>query len=178
MKLPLILIALLFFLPSCSSLDVSDYSNNKPEFDLYEYFTGEVKGWGIVQNRKGKLVRQFVVAINGTINEENELILDEQFSWSDGEKTSRTWTISRIGEKSFVGKAGDVVGSAVGAAAGNALNWKYVVNLDVDSSTWKIGFDDWMFLQADGVLLNKASMYKFGLRVGDVTISFHKAGGL
>jgi hypothetical protein len=37
-----------------------------------------------------------------------------------------------------------------------------------------------MFLQPDNILLNRAEMSKFGIRVGDVTIAFQKqpdAGG-
>jgi len=54
------------------------------------------------------------------------------------------------------------------------LNWQYLLNLKVDDSTWKIKFDDWMFLVTDQVLINKARMSKFGLTVGEVTIVFQK----
>lgn len=35
-------------------------------------------------------------------------------------------------------------------------------------------FDDWMFLVDDKVLLNRVTMRKFGIRVGEVTLSFRK----
>ena len=35
-----------------------------------------------------------------------------------------------------------------------------------------LGF--WMYLMSERVMLNKASMRKFGLRLGDVTLSFYK----
>jgi hypothetical protein len=54
------------------------------------------------------------------------------------------------------------------------LNWKYLLNLKVDDTTWKIRFDDWMFLVSDNLLLNKATMSKFGFKVGEVTIVFQK----
>ncbi|MAK55160.1 MAG: hypothetical protein CML17_04875, partial [Pusillimonas sp.] len=34
--------------------------------------------------------------------------------------------------------------------------------------------DDWMFLMNDKVMLNRATMSKFGIRLGEVTLSFHK----
>jgi hypothetical protein len=37
-----------------------------------------------------------------------------------------------------------------------------------------VSFDDWMYLQADGVLLNRAKMSKFGFTLGEVTIAFQK----
>jgi hypothetical protein len=41
-------------------------------------------------------------------------------------------------------------------------------------SDWVLSLDDWMFLQPDGVLLNRATMSKFGFRVGEITIAFQR----
>lgn len=169
--LALVLATLLF---GCSKVDVMQYEENKPELDVFTYFEGETTGWGIVQNRSGKLLRQFVVAINGTITEKDTIVLDEAFTWSDGEQSKRIWTIKKTEENSYEGTADDVVGSALGTSSGNALNWRYYLNIDADDSTWKVHFDDWMFLQPDQVVINKASMSKFGIHLGDITIAFTK----
>ena len=174
MKRPLLIFVLTLLVTGCSAVDINQYQGDTPEFLLYEYFTGKTKGWGIVQDRKGNLLRQFVVDINGTLNEQGELVLDEDFFWRDGEQTKRIWTIGRNGEKSFTGRADDVVDTAQGEASGNVLNWRYRLNLEVDGRTWEINFDDWMFLQPDNVLINKAVMSKFGFKVGEVTIVFLK----
>ncbi|MDJ0624107.1 MAG: DUF3833 domain-containing protein [Desulfocapsaceae bacterium] len=158
----------------CSAVDIKQYEGDTPQFLLYEYFKGETKGWGIVQDRKGNLLRQFVVDIKGTVNEQGELVLDEDFYWRDGEQEKRIWTIGRSGERSYTGKAADVIDSAKGEAYGNVLNWQYRLNLEVDGRTWEIHFDDWMFLQPDNVLINKAVMSKFGFKVGEITIVFLK----
>ena len=163
---------LLFLAVGCSAVDVKRYAGQQPELDLFDYFIGETRGWGIVQNRKGELLRQFVVNINGSINAAGELVLDEQFIWSDGEHSERIWTIEKTGPHDFRGRAADVNGVAEGAAYGNALNWNYVLNLEARGSTWKVRFDDWMFLQPDGVLLNRATMSKFGFELAQVTIAF------
>ncbi|MFO7812765.1 MAG: DUF3833 domain-containing protein [Pelovirga sp.] len=168
-----VLPALLFLIAGCSSVDVKRYAGQQPEFDLFDYFIGETRGWGIVQDRKGKLLRQFVVDINGYLNAAGELVLDEQFVWSDGEHSERIWTIAKTGPHGFSGRAADVVGEAEGEVYGNALFWTYVLNLEARGSTWKVRFDDWMFLQPDGVLLNRATMSKFGFKLAQVTIAFH-----
>lgn len=165
---------LFLLLVGCSSIDMNQYQSNTPAFNLYDYFQGDVKGWGIVQNWKGALTRQFTVSINGELNEENELVLDENFNWSDGEQSKRVWQILENGRSKYIGKADDVHGSAAGMSSGNVLNWQYTLNLKVDENTWKIAFDDWMFLQQDGILINKAVMRKFGFKVGEVTIVFMK----
>jgi hypothetical protein len=37
-----------------------------------------------------------------------------------------------------------------------------------------VQFDDWMYLMTERVMLNKATMSKFGIRLGEVTLSFVK----
>lgn len=157
-----------------SSMRVEDYQQLQPELDLFDYFQGKTRGWGMFQDRGGNLKRQFVVDINGYKNDTGELVLEEDFVWNDGERSRRVWTISRKDANHFSGKASDVVGVATGVSAGNALNWTYVLRLPVGEKTYNVNFDDWMFLQPDGVLLNRAKMSKFGFRLGEVFISFKK----
>jgi hypothetical protein len=169
-----LIILLLFFLTGCSSIDMQRYSNNKPELDLFNYFEGSTIGWGIVQDRKGVLLRQFVVTIDGSIDDNGQLTLMEDFDWSDGEKSSRKWILTKDDAHTFSGTASDVIDKADGTLYGNVLNWKYRLNLKVDNTTWKITFDDWMFLVSDDLLINKATMSKFGFEVGEITIVFQK----
>ena len=174
-SIKIFLAATILTITGCSGVDINNYSDNQPRFDIYSYFSGDTRGWGIVQDRSGEMTRQFVVDIVGEINENGELVLTEDFSWSDGEQTRRVWTIARTGPNTYSGMADDVIGVAHGSTAGNALNWTYDLSLRVNTSTWKIRFDDWMFLQEDDILINKAEMTKFGVRVGEVTIAFKKA---
>ena len=155
-------------------MSVQDYAKNTPSLDLFEYFSGNTRGWGIFQDRNGNLKRQFVVDLKGTKNDAGDLVLEEDFVWSDGEKTRRVWTISKKQANHFTGVASDIVGEAKGQSAGNAFNWQYVMNLPVGDKIYKIKFDDWMFLQPDGILINRAKMSKFGFTVGEVIISFKK----
>jgi len=67
-----------------------------------------------------------------------------------------------------------VVGEARGVARGNTLNWTYTMALPVDGRVIEVQFDDWMYLMDDTVMLNKAEMSKFGIRLGEVTLAFKK----
>ena len=169
-----LVLTIIILISGCSKIDISHYAGNKPELDIFSYFEGQTTGWGVVQNRSGKLLRQFKVLIDGSFADENTLVLDEDFIWSDGEKSKRVWTIKRTGKGTYVGTADDVVGSAQGISSGNALHWQYHLNIETDGSTWKIFFDDWMFLQQDRIVINRASMSKFGIHLGDITIAFSK----
>lgn len=170
----LLTVLLSILLTGCSGIDIRQYSSNTPELDLFTYFSGNTKGYGIVQDRKGTLTRQFTVDIEGTVSDDGKLTLYEEFFWSDGEESTRTWVISKTAEHSYTGTAEDVVQPADGLSYGNVLNWHYQMNIEVDDTSWKIHFDDWMFLVRDKVLINRAKMSKFGLKVGEVTIVFQK----
>ena len=71
----------------------------------------------------------------------------------------------------YSGTASDVVGEATGISEGNALNWKYKLNLKVGDSTILVDFDDWMFLQDRNILMNRAEVKKWGLNIGVVSIT-------
>ena len=41
-------------------------------------------------------------------------------------------------------------------------------------SVYDMQFEDWMYLQPDGVLLNRAFMRKYGIALGEVTLAFKR----
>lgn len=165
---------LFFLLSGCSTIDITQYRNNSPQLDMFSFFQGETKGWGIVQDRNGNLKRYFTVDITGTVEENGDLVLDEKFHWNDGEQSTRIWRITKTDDAMFRGYSDDAISPANGVISGNTMNWKYQLLLKLDDSSWKITFDDWMFLIEENVLINKAAMSKFGIHLGDVTISFSK----
>ncbi len=159
-------------LTGCSgAMKPEDFEGREPRFVLEDYFEGKTKAWGMFHDRFGTLRREFVVDITGTWNG-STLILEEDFNYSDGEQDRRVWTINKIDENTYTGTAGDIIGEAAGRTFGNALNWTYDMNLKVGDGSWRVKFDDWMFLQPGGVLLNRASVSKWGFEIGVVTLSF------
>ena len=140
-----------------------------PAFDPFTFFPGETRAWGIVQDWRGRIVRRFAVEMDGRIDGQ-DLVLDEQFRYADGERSTREWRISRTGEGAFTGRASDIVDSATGRTAGNAMQWQYRMDLTVDGSTYRVSFDDWMWQLDDGVLINRSYIRKFGVKVAEVTL--------
>jgi hypothetical protein len=150
-----------------------DFAGREPTLLIEDYFAGRTKAWGIFQDRFGRLRRQFEVEIEGTWDGKT-LTLVENFLYDDGETEQRVWRITKQGEHGYEGRADGVIGIAEGRAYGNALNWTYGIALKVGDSTWNVTFDDWLFLQSDGVLLNRAVVTKFGMELGEVTLVFQK----
>jgi hypothetical protein len=157
----------------CSSMNVEDFENTQPEFVLEEYFEGRTMAWGLFEDRFGRVQRQFVVTMDGTWDG-TTLILNEDFVYNDGETENRVWTLTKTDDMNYEGTTQNSIGTARGTRAGNAFNWEYDFNLKVGDDTWKVKFDDWMFLQPNGVLLNKATVTRWGFKLGTVYLSFSK----
>jgi hypothetical protein len=169
----LVLAQLALVIGGCSSMKIEDFSQTEPAFVLEEYFEGQTTAWGLFEDRFGNVQRQFVVDIDGQWDGKT-LILREDFVYDDGETETRVWTITKTGDNSYEGETENAIGTAKGSLAGNAFHWAYGFNLKVGDGYWKVNFDDWMFLQPDGVLLNKAKITRWGLTLGTVFLSFSK----
>ena len=112
---PLLGFIALLGLSGCTVMKPDDFANNNPKLILEEYFVGKTRAWGIFEDRFGKVKRQFVVDIEGTWDG-NILTLDENFLYSDGEKSFRQWRISKSKDGVYNGQADDVIGMASGVA--------------------------------------------------------------
>ena len=185
----------------CASQNIASYAGQQPTLDLQQYFNGTLDAYGVFTDRSGVVVKRFTVVMQCSWNGDDG-VLDEDFSYSDGTKQKRVCRLKKTGEGRFVGQADDVVGEALGESRGNAFHWTYTLSLpvgqgpsdagppqgasappggsapreagSVGARTIDVQFDDWMYLMTDKVMLNKAAMSKFGVRLGEVTLSFSK----
>ena len=160
-------------LVGCAGPRPLDYAAERPLLELDRYFNGRVVAHGLFQKRGGEVVRRFTVEMDGRW-EGNQGVLDERFTYSDGSTERRVWRLTKHADGRYTGRADDVVGEASGQTAGNAFRWQYTLRLPVDGREYEVQLDDWMFLIDDKVLLNRATMSKFGVRLGEVLLSFNK----
>ncbi len=160
-------------LGGCSTQRIDQYRSEKPVLDLQQYFNGVLDAYGVFTDRSGTVVKRFTVVMRCSW-QGDEGVLDEDFTYSDGTTQKRIWRLKKLPDGRYTGTADDVVGTAQGQARGNAFYWTYTLSLPVDGSVYDVQFDDWMYLMTDTVMLNKATMSKFGVRLGEVTLSFSK----
>ena len=160
-------------LGACSTPQIQDYARETPVLELRDYFNGTLDAYGIFTDRSGKVVKRFTVVMNCTWQGDTG-VLDEAFTYSDGTTQRRIWRLTRHANGRYTGQADDVVGSAEGQQSGNAFNWTYTLALPVEGRVIEVQFDDWMYLMNDKVMLNKAAMRKWGVSLGEVTLSFFK----
>ena len=160
-------------LSGCAAPNATDYAQEQPVLDLSRYFNGRLQAHGMFQDRFGKVVKRFTVAVDGKWTG-IQGVLDEQFSYSDGSTESRIWHLTQHTDGRVTGTAADVVGEAVGQMAGNSFHWQYTLRQPIGDSVYEVQMDDWMIMVDERVVLNRTSMSKLGVRLGDVTLSFNK----
>jgi len=152
------------------AINGAQYQSLAPQFDLFRFFDGAVRAWGIVQDRDGNVIQRFTVDIDGHIAGDT-LTLDEHFQYQVGEgPEQRIWEIARTSEGSYTGSAGDILGSASGQSYGNAFQWRYQMDLPVDDTTYVVDFDDWFWALDERTLMNRSAIRKFGIVFAEVTI--------
>jgi hypothetical protein len=172
----LVLIITLLFTTSCvnkNPMKPIDFKNTEPLMIIEKYFEGPVKAWGLLQDRKGKVTRQFKADMFGSFDG-NVLTLKEDFYWTDGEKQNRVWKIKKIDKNSYEGSAPDVVGIAKGFQYGSTFKFEYDLMIPIKGKNIKVSFDDWIFKQDEEVAINRATLTKFGFKVGELTVFFMK----
>jgi hypothetical protein len=153
---------------ACSTT-IKEYENTEPEFDLQNFFTGELKGWGLVKNWQGKVTQRFSVELSGEWKQ-NKGRLYELFKYSDGRTQERIWLLEQLDNGVSIGRANDVVGEAKGQQSGFAFNWAYQLLIDTEDGSLEVNLDDWIYQIDNDALVSEAQIKKFGINVGEVLV--------
>ncbi len=164
---------LLLGLSACATLSPQTNSQPTPNFDLVSYFRGRTYAYGLFEGRDSRLVRSFTVVADG-VQSGDTFTLYERFLWNDGERQTRTWVFQKAADGHWQGRAGDVDGVAQVTTFGNAMRIAYGLRLPFGKSTITVHVDDWSHLFADGAVINRADVSKFGVHVGRITLTFIK----
>ena len=174
----LAIVAVLVAIPllsGCSRMQPKDFDQYEPRLNFEQYFEGKTSGNGIFFDRSDNYSLGLEVALEGSWDEPSKTLkLHEELHYSDGKHKERTFTIKKLDAHHYVGQAEGFDGAIDIEVYGNALRWRYVVMENVNGSVWHLDGDDWMFLQPDGTILNRAWISKFGLAVGEVFLSIRR----
>lgn len=160
-------------LSGCSTPAIDAYRGQQPALDLAEYFRGALTAQGMFVDRFGAVRRRFAVKMQAEW-QGSEGTLAEDFVYDDGERSRRVWQVSTVAPGRWRGRAGDVVGEAIGEGAGSAVRWQYRLELPIQGRVWVLDVDDWMHRIDERHVLNRARFSKFGIDVGEVQIAFQR----
>lgn len=178
--------SLLTIIVCCLFIGVSSCSVNSPNAShtahknvtspLYfqDFLQGKLTGWGVFEDRSGKVIKRFRIDMEANW-ENNQCRFIENFSFADGSKQRREWTITQTDATNFDAVANDSVGVGKGRLLGDALNWQYHLSVMTDSfGKQTVKFDYWMYKIDDNTLMNRANVTKLGIKVGEVAVLFRK----
>lgn len=161
-----------------------DYLDLNPALDLQRFFNGHIEGCGMIQDRFGRVTARFLATMDcrwqgdfGTF--------DEVFTYiGDGAKQRRTWQVHKIGPTYFEAESDDILGLAQGHAFGNALQWRYRMDVPLTSPqaeaegkkprSIRLSFDDWMWALDEDQAFNRSIMTKFGIKVAELSCAMRR----
>lgn len=159
-------------LASCST-QISSYAEHTPKLVLEEFLNGHISGTGIISNWKGEVTQQF--DFEGHASWKDHICtFNETMRYDDGREDRRTWIITKINDTHYEGRTEQVIGVAKIVVQGNAMNWQYQMDIKVNNQTYRLTFDDWMYLMNNQTLVNQNAFKKFGLTVGSLTLIMRK----
>lgn len=138
--------------------------------ELAAVFAGRARGWGIFEDRFGRLKRSFLIDIAGHYTGD-ELTIDEAFVYGDGVREQRSWHVTAAGDGRFRATCPDCIGAAWGEVdAAGFIRMRYAFRLAIKSRAVVVDFDDRIYRLGPGRAINRARVAKWGVTLGTVSL--------
>ena len=144
-----------------------------PRFNMADYFEGRTRAWGLFETITGKVKKSFVADIDGRWNGD-DFLLEEDFTFSDGEKETRTWRLKFSDDGSFRASCADTPTPGNGMIKDRRGDLAYSMAVNVGGRRVMLSFADLFYQIDENTVINRAKVKKFGIPVGQVLISFRK----
>lgn len=151
-----------------------DYAVTGPQFVLTKHLSGEILSEGVIFGPSGKMATSFTARMVGEWNGGTGT-LSEEFTYSSGATQSRKWYLTLGPGNTFIATADDLEGEAQGTVSGSTMRLTYDIILPESSGGHRLQATDWLYLTADGVIMNKSEMRKFGLKVVELVATMRPA---
>ncbi len=165
--------SLTLLLLGCTTTSSQMYANNQPRLNIEKFFNGSLAAHGIVLNRAGDLTRSVSISMRGYWQYPAG-VLAEKIHYNDGENQLREWHFQFQDAHHFTASAKDAVGLATGTQFGNAVHMLYTLNVPVAKHSYTIQFDDWLYMTTGGKVINRTTLSKYGINLGEVIITYDK----
>lgn len=143
-----------------------DYADG-PLFDIRERFNGPVECEGVIYGPTGKVSSRFVANFNCTW-EGNVCTMVEKFHYDSGAVQDRVWTLTLGNDGRIKAEAPDVVGTGSGQQKGSAVLLNYRIKLTEEAGGHALDVTDWMYLMANGNIMNRSQFRKWGIKVAEL----------
>lgn len=143
-----------------------DYQDG-PAFDIRERFNGPITCEGVIYGPTGRVSSRFVADFDASWNG-NIGTMVERFHYDSGVVQDRRWTLTLSNDGTIKAEAPDVVGAGTGRQQGSAVVLNYRIKLTPDAGGHVLDVTDWMYLMANGAIINRSQFRKFGIKVAEL----------
>lgn len=142
-------------------------------FELTTFLEGRTRAWGIFEDRFGRLRRRLSVEMFGHWKN-GVFLLDERFVYDSGAEELRTWHITPVGPGRFRATCPDCIGDATGESSADSIRMSYVFRLKLEKREVAVTLDDRIHRMGDAIAINRATMSKWGIKLGELSLFFEK----
>ncbi len=144
-----------------------DYEDGFPQFDLKKHLNGAMICEGVIFGPFGRMTSSFTADFD-IIWEGQIGVMSETFTYDDGNRQDREWTITLGEGDAFTTTAPDVIGTGKGAQAGPTVQLRYTIKLPDAAGGHNLAAVDWMYLTPKGTIVNRSQFRKFGIKVAEL----------
>ena len=143
-------------------------------FDLTTFFAGRTRAWGIFEDRFGTLRRRFTVEMEGHWHD-GVFLLEERFRYDTGDEEVRVWRVTPEAGGRFSATSEDCIGTLQGISRADAVDMRYRFRLKLQSLSIAVNFSDRIYRMGAGIAVNRATMSKWGITLGELSLFFERA---
>ncbi|MEN2494756.1 MAG: hypothetical protein TECD_00664 [Hyphomicrobiaceae bacterium hypho_1] len=145
----------------------------KTTFSFVDFFEGQTQAWGIFEDRFGKIRLHLSINMNGSWSRDN-FVLEENFYYNDGRQENRKWLIKNGKCDQFLATCDDCIGQAIGQIIENEIKMRYHFRLKMRKHVLHVYFIDRIIKLDNYRAVNRATMYKWGIKLGELSLFFEK----
>ena len=144
----------------------ADYTDG-PLFDIRERFNGPIVCEGVIYGPTGRVTSRFVADFEASWNG-NVGTMKEVFHYDSGNVQNREWTLTLGNDGKIKAEAPDVIGVGTGEQSGSSVLLNYRIKLADEAGGHVLDTTDWMYLMANGSIMNRSQFRKFGIKVAEL----------
>lgn len=153
-------------LAACARVPTSPEGPRDP-ITLDQAFSGKSIGAGVFRVDLTGAERRFKANLDGRLDGDR-LTVVEDFFYDDGEQNRLTWVFDRAGPGRWTGRREDTVGMADVVEAENEIRLSYLADFRSGDDVTRLGFEDVIYFDPDGRVINDAIVTRFGIPIGRV----------
>jgi hypothetical protein len=153
-----------------------DYAALEPQFDIRRTLNGPIVCEGVIYGPLGRVTSRFTANFDASWDG-NVGIMKEVFHYDSGTVQNREWKLTLGNDGGIKAYAADLVGAGHGQQKGSAVLLNYRIKLPDEAGGHVLDTTDWMYLLANGSIMNRSQFRKFGIKVAELVATMRPADG-